>query len=347
MSTPRHQGITCSKSGLLFKKFYLPKICLKNFVRIKFCRTFALGKRENSPFPRRNAFSNQLINLLLKGKNTLLTNQKKPAVIAGFFCCAPFRGTGVKLMGGVWGSHLIPGSDPCRHARPRSAISRARICPSWCSGPGIPSSRARKRPSWCSECTLIPGLDLPVMADPDRRHGRPRSAISHPGRGRRAISCPVYLENPCFSTLTCLVLSRLPHLTVNLDAAASKKGQKCRLSGHAQRRNRQKTPKVPAVRLWFGGDIRIRRSARDSATPRKALGAVQEPVPAVTPRLPAGKRRALLKNLHPTSGANGNVRHMPNGSKVGTYLFGGRVPGLRPRKKNTVRWVRDRWHLCQ
>ena len=118
-------------------------------------------------------------------------------------------------------------------------------------------------------------------------------------RGRRAISCPVYLENPCFSTLTCLVLSRLPHLTVNLDAAASKKRPKCWLSRHAERRSQQKRPKVQAVRLWFGGDIRIRRSAGSSATPRNALGAVREPVPAVTPRLPVGKRRALSLTYTP------------------------------------------------
>ncbi len=157
VSTPRHQGITCSKSGLLFKKFYLLKICLKNFVRIKFCRTFALGKRENSPFPRRNAFSNQLINLLLKGKNTLLTNQKKPAVIAGFFCCAPLRGNGGLVHPRTptpipsLTSHLLPGPVPCRCARHRPS-------------------------SWPT-----------------------RSAISHPGRGRRANSCTVYRVLGTFS----------------------------------------------------------------------------------------------------------------------------------------------------
>jgi len=134
-------------------------------------------------------------------------------------------------------------------------------------------------------------------------------------------------------------------MTVNLDVAASKNGQKCWLSGHTQRRNRQKTPKVPAVKLWFGGDIRIRRSARDSATPPTTYGAMRGQVPAVTPRLPVGKRRALLKNLHPSSSAKGRVHHMPMGSKVGTNLFGGRVPGLRPKKENTVRKVRNRWRL--
>ena len=39
-------------------------------------------------------------------------------------------------------------------------------------------------------------------------------------------------------------------------------------------------------------------------------------------------------NLHPNCSTYGRVRHMPRGSKVGTYLFGGRVPGLRPKKED-------------
>ena len=48
----------------------------------------------------------------------------------------------------------------------------------------------------------------------------------------------------------------------------------------------------------------------------------------------AASRCAFLKNPHPSSSAKGRVRHMPRGSKVGTYLFGGRVPGLRPKKED-------------
>jgi hypothetical protein len=51
-------------------------------------------------------------------------------------------------------------------------------------------------------------------------------------------------------------LSRLPHLTVNLDAATGKNRQKCWLSRHAQRRSQQKSPKVLAVRLWHIVDIK-------------------------------------------------------------------------------------------
>ena len=213
-------------------------------------------------------------------------------------------------------------------------------------GQGVLLARMPKKGLRSTPCLLLRLLH-PFHSGPDPPHPGLRPGISHPERSRRAIFRPVYHENPCFSTLTCLVLSRLPHLTVNLDAAASKKGQKCRLSGYAQRRNRQKTPKVPAVRLWFGGNIRIRRSAGDGATPPTTYGAMRGQVPAVTPRLPVGKRRALLRNLHPNRVANGNVHHMADGSKVGTHLFGGRVPGLRPRKENTVRKVRNRWRLSR
>lgn len=51
--------------------------------------------------------------------------------------------------------------------------------------------------------------------------------------------------------------------------------------------------------------------------------------------LPAGKCGAHLKNLHPSGRGKGKVRHMPQGLMAGTYLFGGRVPGLRPREEET------------
>ena len=44
----------------------------------------------------------------------------------------------------------------------------------------------------------------------------------------------------------------------------------------------------------------------------------------------AASRCARLKNLHPNCSAKGRVRHMPDGSRCGTNIFGGRVPGLRP-----------------
>lgn len=90
-------------------------------------------------------------------------------------------------------------------------------------------------------------------APPQKRRCGPAGPVGLPAsesqRGRRAIFCPVYLENPWFSLLTCHVLSRLPHLPAMLDAATVKNGQKCRPPRHAQRRSRQKWPKVPAVRF--------------------------------------------------------------------------------------------------
>ena len=114
-------------------------------------------------------------------------------------------------------------------------------------------------------------------------------------------------------------------------AATVKKRKKCWLSGY--------------------GSVEIEGSeeARETVQrPEKLWVRCKSLCQRVAQRLPtSGKLLRPFFNLHPTSGANGNVRHMPNGSKVGTHLFGGRVPGLRPRKKNTVRWVQDRWQLSQ